>query len=252
VLESPRSSVAVNLLGTDVPERPMYFGKLLAQIGALRAAVGRPHWLILDETHHLSPHTQDVQHTALPANLSSTIFITTRPANLSPSALQTISTVVGVGETAGEVLSEFCGARGEPVPAAHESLPEGAVWVWDRASFRVVAVGKAKHAHQRHTRKYAEGRLGEDKSFYFRGATGALNLRAFNLATFLQLAEGIDDATWLYHLKRGDYTRWFRDAIKDGELAAEARLAESDSDPAESRAAVAEAIKRRYAAVNID
>jgi hypothetical protein len=39
-----------------------------------------------------------------------------------------------------------------------------------------------------------EGELGEDKSFH-------LNLRAQNLAFFLQIAEGIDDRSWLHHLR---------------------------------------------------
>src|SRR6266446_10126510 len=56
------------------------------------------------------------------------------------------------------------------------------------------------HAQRlRHSRKYAEGELGEDKSFYFRGQEGSLNLRAQNLVLFLQIAEGVDDGTWLYH-----------------------------------------------------
>jgi hypothetical protein len=42
-----------------------------------------------------------------------------------------------------------------------------------------------------------------------------LNLRAQNLTLFLQLVDGIDDATWLHHLRRGDYSRWFRDVIRD-------------------------------------
>jgi hypothetical protein len=36
---------------------------------------------------------------------------------------------------------------------------------------------------------------GVDKSFFFRGPDAALYLRAQNLSTFLQLAEGVDDAT---------------------------------------------------------
>ena len=67
----------------------------------------------------------------------------------------------------------------------------------------------------RHARKYAEGDLGEDKSFYFREPHDALNLRAQNLSVFLQLAQGVDEQTWLHHLKNSDYSRWFRDAIKD-------------------------------------
>jgi hypothetical protein len=58
------------------------------------------------------------------------------------------------------------------------------------------------------------GELGEDKSFYFRSPDGALNLQAQNLAFFLQIAEGIDDRTWLRHLRAGDYSQWRRDKIK--------------------------------------
>jgi HAD superfamily hydrolase (TIGR01484 family) len=251
VLANPRSSVAVNLLALDVPDRPGYFSKLLGQIGGLRATTGRPHWLILDETHHLTPSTQDVQHTALPDNLSSTVFITTAPRNLSMPALRSVSVVIAVGESASEVVQEFASAISESVARPPGALPEDAVLVWDRGSAeppRAVVIGRAKQAHLRHTRKYAEGRLGEDKSFYFRGPEGALNLRAYNLATFLQLAEGVDDSTWLYHLKRGDYARWFRDAIKDETLAVAAQSAAHAGDPAASRIEIAAAIKQRYAA----
>ena len=107
-----------------------------------------------------------------------------------------------------------------------------------------------RQQHKRHTRKYAKGNLGEDKSFYFRGPDGALNLRAHNLTIFLQIADGVDDATWLHHLARGDYSRWFRDAIKDDDLAEEiARVERGDNpDPAVSRAIVREAVASRYTA----
>jgi hypothetical protein len=250
VLATPDASVVVKLLGLDVPERPAYFGKLLGQISGLRAATGRPHWLILDEAHHLSPSTQDAQHNALPNELSSAVFITTNPRHLSPAALGLVRTVITVGPSAPDLLADFCRALEMSVPQTPLELEEDTVLVWDRFTDtppQPVAVGKAKRAHQRHTRKYAEGQLGEDKSFYFRGAAGALKLRAFNLATFLQLAQGVDDATWLFHLSRGDYAHWFRDSIKDEALAAEAQAAQATSDPVASRTAIAAAIKRRYA-----
>jgi hypothetical protein len=101
-------------------------------------------------------------------------------------------------------------------------------------------------------RKYVEGRLGDDISFYFRGPHGALQLKAFNLATFLELARGVDADTWQFHLGRGDYSRWFREVIKDEDLAKETESIELAAKPAESVEAIAAAIKRRYAISNLE
>ena len=101
-----------------------------------------------------------------------------------------------------------------------------------------------KSERKRHVRKYAAGELRPDKSFYFRGPDGKLNLRAQNLQVFLQLGDGVDDETWLYHLRQGDYSRWLREAIRDEALADEVVEvealdpgcgAEPDADPGPGR-----------------
>ena len=99
--------------------------------------------------------------------------------------------------------------------------------------------------HQRHLRKYAEGQLADDRSFTFRGPDGKLKLRAHNLLQFADLADGVDDDTWLYHLRGKEVARWFRHEIKDDELAAEAEAAES-LGPDESRRRIRAAIEKRY------
>jgi hypothetical protein len=101
---------------------------------------------------------------------------------------------------------------------------------------------------KRHRRKYAEGELPPDRSFYFRGPEEKLNLRAQNLTIFLQLAEGVDDETWEHHLNRGDYAKWFQDCVKDDELAAAAKqVASLNGIPAdESREIIRAAIERDY------
>jgi hydroxymethylpyrimidine pyrophosphatase-like HAD family hydrolase len=73
-------------------------------------------------------------------------------------------------------------------------------------------------------------------------------LEVQNLALFVQIADGLDDETWLYHLRVGDYSAWFRDAIKDAELAEEAAAIERDpADRAdESRERIRRAIDARY------
>lgn len=65
---------------------------------------------------------------------------------------------------------------------------------------------------------------------------------------FVQLLEGVDDDTWLYHLQRGEYSQWLRDNIKDAELAdAAARIEQQhDLSVAASRARIKEEIEQRF------
>jgi hypothetical protein len=101
---------------------------------------------------------------------------------------------------------------------------------------------------RRHSRKYAEGELPPDRSFYFRGPKEKLNLRARNLIIFLELAEGVDEETWLHHLNQGDYSRWIREAIKDPNLADEIEQVEhmKGISAIDSRQRIREAVSRRY------
>ncbi len=72
---------------------------------------------------------------------------------------------------------------------------------------------------------------------------------------FTQIAEGVDEETWLFHLQQGDYSRWFREAIKDESLAEEVeKIEKSDvydglrlhTSASESRDAIKAAIEQRY------
>ena len=61
------------------------------------------------------------------------------------------------------------------------------------------------------------------------------------------LVRGVDDATWLHHLHRGDIADWLEREIEDPELAAEVRVVGASSrDPAASRRRVLDAIGRRH------
>ena len=71
------------------------------------------------------------------------------------------------------------------------------------ANRRCASTRAQRAEHRRHSRKYAEGELPQDRSFYFRGPQGKLNLRAQNLMVFLQMAEGVDDETWLASSAQG-------------------------------------------------
>src|SRR5262249_24908244 len=148
---------------------------------------------------------------AIPVDIPATIFITVHSGSVLPDVLQTVDVVLAVGDAGADVIADFCKSIGEPPPSEH--LPylesdEVLAWFRDRARPPLaIQADRPQQAHKRHTRKYAEGELGEDHSFYLRGPDGALNLRAQNLMIFLQIADGIDDRTWEHPLRAGEYSR---------------------------------------------
>lgn len=101
---------------------------------------------------------------------------------------------------------------------------------------------------RRHKRKYAKGDMG-DNSFYFTGPMHRLNLKANNLMIFIQMGSGVDDETWLFHLCKHDYSNWFRNSIKDEQLAINTENIESRiQNPEDSREAIFNFIVERYTA----
>ena len=253
VLEQPDHNVVVNLLGLGLDERPAFFSKLLSGLQDLRSRTGRPHWIVIDEAHHLLPAPSNLVSVTLPRSLSGMILITVHPEHVNPAVLGSIDLAVTIGRAAEETLRAFGETVGAPplaVPPAGSEAGQALLWqrrpeARDPLWLRTVA---PRSEHRRHIRKYATGELGEDKSFYFRGSAGQLKLRAQNLVLFIQLAAGVDDETWTHHLRNHDYSRWFRDAIKDEGLASEATGVEGDANltPEDSRRLIKAAIERRY------
>lgn len=250
-LEKPSEQVIVNFLGVPLPDRASSFAGLAPRIEEMRLRTARPHWIVIDEAHHMLPPEWSPESAQATGELDNVVLITVHPGHLSPRAMQAVNVMIAVGEQPARLIQDFAaktGIRTPPAPAG--SLPQGEALIWfrDANTLRRVKLIESKSAHTRHVRKYAHGELGEDHSFYFRGPAGKLNLRAQNLAIFLQLAQGVDDATWLYHLQCGDYSRWFRDKIKDDDLAREAAQAERIQDAKISREKIRDAIERRYTA----
>ncbi|PYX80157.1 MAG: phosphoglycolate phosphatase [Acidobacteria bacterium] len=253
-LEMPDENVIVNLLGMPVGERPEFFCKFLPSIQDLRARTARPHWLIVDEAHHLLPSSWSPASTTIPQALEGTILVTVHPDHVSAAALAPANALIAVGKSPMQSLRSFAGALRISLPGGDEvELKSGDALVWFRQEQGPplrVRTSAAKEDRRRHLRLYAEGELSPQQSFYFRGPDRKLNLRAQNLMMFMQLAEGVDESTWTYHLRRGDYSRWFREFVKDHELATNTAAIEQDNrlSAEESCRRIKEMIQSRYTA----
>ncbi len=252
VLEDPKQSLIANLLGMHLDDRPAFFESLMPRVQALRSRTGRPHWIILDEAHHLAPADRGKSGDALPKDLISAMLITLEPERLPESVLGAIDTVIAVGEKPGETIRAFCKACELNCPRVPEGpLERGKALLWSRtggAEPRLFAVTACRTDRVRHSRKYASAELTPDRSFFFKGPQGKLNLRAPNLITFVRLLEGVDDETWLFHLRKGEYSEWFRENIKNDELADAAANIEGQTQlpPEQSKGQIKEQIEQRF------
>jgi len=176
--------------------------------------------------------------------------VTNEPKRVAPEVIGVARHILSTAATAVTWVvpllrpEEIPGGELEPGEALDIRLDEGGP-----PRVRRFRVARRETAHRRHVKKYSTGRLPPERSFHFRGPAGALNLVAHNLETFTMLAKGVDDATWLHHLRAGDISRWIAEQIRDDELAAEVRAVEGEADPAATRRAVLEAIARRYTPV---
>jgi len=255
LLRHPGTNLVLDLSAMSLAEKVGYATTVLAVITTVRSTTGLPHWLIIDEAHHILPAEGSSAAELLRPGAESLAMITLAASDLAP-AVRRLPTVVASTEIAAfqEGAQSVLGARGLPpvLPAGDgRALDKGeAAIAWLNGEPRVARfrVGRRRVLHRRHVRKYAEGELPPDRSFFFRGPTKSLNLRAANLARFVELADGVDEATWAHHLQQRDYSRWLRDQIKDPELAGEvAAVEESGLPAAESRRKVLERVRQKYA-----
>ena len=250
-LEDTKVNINVNLLGIPLADRPLFFAQLLPNLQAMRTRTGRPHWIVLDEAHHMVPAEWSHLDKLLPHKLGETVLVTVHPDHLAPMTLSLVDVVIAVGRSPRDTLKQVGDALGRTLEWPEGlSYQSGKVVVWfphrGEPPFSMnAASGRAERL--RHRRKYAEGDM-RYHSFYFRGPRGRQNLKAQNLVVFSQIADGVDEETWLFHLRRGDYSRWFRGAVKDKYLADQVERIEQRQDlrPSETRQLIRSLIEARY------
>jgi hydroxymethylpyrimidine pyrophosphatase-like HAD family hydrolase len=252
-LEKPDANVIVSFVGMAVRDRAPFFAGLIPRLVELRARTGRPHWILVAEAHHLLPRDGAAAKSLLAAERRGFIYVTAHPESVAPAVLSSADVALAMGAETGATLGKVATAAGVAAPAVDGvriEAGEALMWVRSRreAPFRI-RVAPSEVESRRERRKRVAGELPPDRSFYFRGPDGKLNLRAQNLALFLQIAEGVDERTWLHHLGQGDYSRWLRESMNDDALAARVAEVERAHNLAsqETRARVRAAIEERYA-----
>ncbi len=251
-LEQTYNHCLVSFFGIDKPDRPAYLNRLFRTLAELRSRTGRSHWIIVDEAHYAAPKDWQPAEMWSDEELLGIIFITAYHDQLSKAVLQHVDWIVSIAEQPEDAIAQCCELMGETLPKfqAPEDYRKHRALAWRRDDHGPVWFSRlAPRAEgQRHQHSYYEGDIDEDLQFEFRGKNNQFSLATGNLNEFMKTAQGIDDETLLHHLSQRDYSKWFRDIIKDDELSTEIEFIERTQDlsPERSRQLVFEHINRRF------
>ncbi|HSX80529.1 MAG TPA: HAD family hydrolase [Candidatus Saccharimonadia bacterium] len=164
LLEKPQQSVVINLLGIALEDRPAFFNRLLPHLQELRSRTGHPHWIVVDETHHLLPAALASAALLLPQHMYGMMMLTVQPQHVAKDVLALADVILTIGEAPHETLRHCSERLGlPPPPLVAQTLQQGHAVLWARhetappVQFRTVP---PRGERQRHVRKYMEGELG--------------------------------------------------------------------------------------------
>jgi hypothetical protein len=126
--------LVLNLAGMAPAERGAAMREALLALVALRARLGRPHWILIEKAH-----------LALPAELApqgalhevgGLFLVSVHPERIAPWMLKGIDLALAVGEAPAKTLADFAAAAGHPLPgtAAASALPAGRALMWQRGT----------------------------------------------------------------------------------------------------------------------
>lgn len=251
-LENPNEHCIVSIFAIEKKDRPDYFNRLYMGLAELRSRTGHPHWIIIDEAHYAIPRERTSVPNLLKTELEGLMLVTAYPDRVASEVLKSVEWIVCVSDDPRESMS-VCG---QIVGAVVASIPEPPsdtqyrALAWQRGQkdpiWFIPASTRAENV--RHQHSYFEGELEMGQRFVFRGPESKLALQAKNVSIFIQLAEGVDEETWNYHLRRHDYSTWFHDVIHDHDMATNLRMIEQADElsASRSRERVLECIRERF------
>src|SRR5207248_455132 len=135
LLHQPRTSLVLNLSAMTRAEKVAYATKALGAVSFVRSTTGLPHWLILDEAHHIAPADGSPVVELLRAGAESLCMSTLQVTDLAPE-LRTLPNVVAATELDAFAAATRAAATGRPPVLAGPILDVGAPTDQGRGSGR--------------------------------------------------------------------------------------------------------------------
>ena len=115
-LKDPVVNAIVNLVRVTRRHRTSFIQELLARIQQLRARVGRPHWIIVNEAHHVLSRSWHPIPLDIPQQLEGMMWTSSHPSAVPRSILSGVNISLNLGSTAAATLTEMAALLQHRVP----------------------------------------------------------------------------------------------------------------------------------------
>ncbi len=97
----------------------------------MRSRTGRPHWIVVDEAHHLIPASWHAASVTLPQKLKGMMLITVHPDQVATAGLSLVDTILSVGKSPEQNIKAFCETIGHcPPQLTSQTLEPGEALAW--------------------------------------------------------------------------------------------------------------------------
>lgn len=220
-------SVIVDMVRLSLDEKRQFVRRALPALAAMRVDCGLPHRIVLDEAHYfLCDETCGEGLVAPDAGL---LLVSYRLADLDPRVLAAMETVVVTRDSdpaSARLLRALVRGHGgdEEWAAMLSSIPpDGAVLLPSaddpmreprpfRASLR-------QTQHVRHRHKYLDMPIRTGLEFRFEFDGGGAGAVARTLQELVDVLGAVPTRRISAHVRRGDLSRWIREALRDETLA---------------------------------
>lgn len=227
----PRTSLVVDMAGVAEPTKIEYLHRLRCTAEAHRERHGFPHWVIYDEAHLLG-----IEEEAHWARRGGYVLSSFAPASLPAGEIDSSDVVLTLSDD----------------DRANMALARRAAVRFGCGQPRTFAIAERQTEHVRHRGKYADVRLPNERRFYFHATEGQAIRPAATMEEFRSAISHLDQRTLLYHLDRGDFSRWLDGTIADKDFAKQVAAWEDEvsarhaADVERMRDQLAHAIEERY------
>jgi hypothetical protein len=151
LLKDPAENAIINLSGVSLRQRSSFVQELFARLQQLRARIGHPHWIVVDEAQDVLSRSWQPAPLDIPQQFEGMMCVTGNPAAVARSIWSRVNIVLALDASGAAAFSQIPGLSHNgmfEIPAITTNAGEAIIWLRDAgAPFRLkLVLGNADHS----------------------------------------------------------------------------------------------------------